>query len=805
MFKFKYLVSAALLLSQSLIHVQAAQEFAVEDIRVEGLQRVSLGAALLQIPVRVGDTVSDQTISNSIKQLYRSGNFENIEALRDGNTLILRVTERPTISNIAYSGNKDIKQEQLEQSLIASGISVGEPLDKTQLSNIEKSLEDFYYSSGKYSAKVSAIVTPLPRNRVDLTFNFQEGVSAKIEQINLIGNRDFSDGEIIKRMSLTDSVAWWNVLGDKKYQSQKLAGDLETIRSFYFDRGYVRFDIKSTQVALTPDKKGIYITINIDEGEVYSIDEVILNGNLLDKSEEMNALVTLEPGDMYSGAEVTATEEVLSQYLGRFGYAYPKVDVFPDIDDVTRTVKLNFNVEPGNRFYVRRVNFSGNTLTKDEVLRREMRQMEGTWLSNRMIEQSRGRLNRLGYFESVEVDTKPLPGSDDQVDVDIKVKEQASGDINGGFGYGTDSGFSLFAGIQQNNFLGTGNRAGFNVNTNKYSKNASLNFTDPYFTVNGVSLGGRVYYSDYEAQEDDVADYNNTTLGVRSTLGFPINEYNRLDASLGLENNVISRNNEYAQLIDFWDIYAENEEEDGRLGFTALDFTLGWDRNTLNNGTMPSAGSTQRLSSKATVPGSELQFVKSSFDTRHYFPITENHDWVVMLRARAAYGFGYGQTGDGVDHILPFFENYFAGGFSTIRGFRSNTAGPKGIEVIGDDYTVTDSSVGGDAMAIGTVEFIVPTPFLDESYIRQVRTSFHFDFGSAWDTKFDYERYKALCTQNCQDLYDYSSPTNIRAAVGVSVQWISPMGPLVFSLAQPLKKYPGDRTEVFSFNIGNSF
>ncbi|GAB1622776.1 outer membrane protein assembly factor BamA [Agarivorans albus] len=783
--------------------------FTVADIRIEGLQRVSLGAALLQIPLRIGDEVDSSQVSDSIKRLYRSGNFEDVQVFRDGDALVFKVLERPTVSNIEYSGNKDIKTEQLEESLRSSGIKIGEPLDKTNLRNIEKSLEDFYYSVGKYSARVKAIVTPLPRNRVDLKFNFQEGLSAEIEQINIIGNQKFSSGELIKRMTLTDSAPWWNVLADQKYQKQKLAGDLETINSFYYDRGYIRFKVDSTQVALTPDKKGIYITINVDEGEIYTVEKVELAGNLLDKSAELNGLVSINQGDTYSGAEVTKTEELLSKFLGRYGYAYPQVNVFPVINDEDKTVVLNINIDPGNRVYVRRINVSGNTITKDEVLRREMRQMEGTWLSSRLVEQSRARLSRLGFFETVDVETVKIPGSDDQVDVNFTVKEQPSGSFNAGVGFGTESGLSLSAGVQQDNFLGTGNRAGINVSTNKYSKNFDVNFTDPYFTKDGVSFGGRFYYTDFEASKADIVDYNNETIGLRGTLGFPVNEYNRLSASLGLEQNKISQLNAYAQIQQFWDIYSPHRNDDGSLTFGSLDTTLGWSRNTLNNGSMPTAGSSQKFDTKITIPGSDVQYFKMSFDTRHFFPITTNHDWAFAVRGKVGYGNGYGQI-EGNDQILPFFENFYAGGYSTLRGFRSNTVGPRALYLVdnnGSSYvTASDDSVGGNALAVGSAELIFPTPFLDEAYIRQVRTTAFLDFGTVWDTEFDYERYSQMqCIRYCDRFGDYSSPDRIRASVGVSIQWFSPMGPLVFSFAKPIKSYEGDRSEAFSFNIGQTF
>jgi len=807
------LLTAAILLAGSLgATVTAApqdSQFVVRDIQVEGLQRVTLGAALLSLPIRVGDDLNSRLIADAIKQLYASGNYEDVQLYRDGDVLLVKVKERPTISSITFVGNKDIKDEQLQQSLDASDIRLGEPLDRTTLSSIEKGLEDFYYGVGKYSAQVKAIVTPLPRNRVDLKFSFTEGRSAQIRQINIIGNQVFSNEELVNQLQLTADTAWWDLFADQKYQKQKLQGDLETLRSYYLDRGYIRFKAESTQVSITPDKRGVYITINVSEGAQYRLSKVNLAGNLIGKADELEKLIQISPGERYSAADVTAAEERINRFLGRFGYAYPKVTTYPSINDDTKQVELNISVDPGNRVYVRRINFSGNLITKDEVLRREMRQLEGAWLSNRDVEQSKTRLNRLGFFETVNVETNRVPGRDDLVDLDFKVKEQAAGSFNAGIGYGTESGLSLQAGVQQSNFLGTGNKAGINVNTNKYSKNLDINYTDPYFTVDGVSLGMRAYYTDFESSQANIVDYNNTTYGLRGSLGFPVDELNRLDFSMGAERNRLSQLKAYEQIQRFYDIYRDQIEADGSVAFDTLDLTAGWSRNSLDKGVFPTDGSRQSASFKITVPGSDLQYFKLSGETSHYFPLNESHSWSLMARARLSYGNGYGQNG-GSDQILPFFENYYAGGFKTLRGFRSNTVGPKAVfrtSVEGASGTIgSQEAVGGNALAVTGLELIMPTPFLDEAYTHQVRTSVFIDVGSVWDTEFDSSLADLdNCFSNCDFIRDFSNPGDIRASWGTSLQWLSPMGPLVFTLAWPLKQFAGDRTEVFNFNIGRTF
>lgn len=803
---------ATCLLSASLV-AQAQSTvapFVVKDIQVNGLQRVTLGATLLSLPVRVGEEMDAARTSEAIKSLYASGNFEDVQLLRDNGILVVQVTERPTIAGITFSGNKEIKEEQLNKSLEGAGVRIGEPLDRTTLSSLEKGLEDFYYGVGKYSAKVKAVLTPLPRNRVDLKFEFVEGPAAEIKQINIVGNKAFSEKQLLGQLELSDSVPWWNVMGDKRYQKQKLAGDIETLRSYYRDRGYLKAEISSTQVSMSPDKEGVYITLNISEGDRYTVSGVSLRGDLIDRQSELAALVPMVPGDLYSAADVTHTEEVLSKFLGRFGYAYPKISTFPQIDEASKKVELVINVDPGSRVYVNRINFSGNIITKDEVLRREMRQMEGTSLSSEDIEQSRTRLNRLGYFENVEVETRRVAGETDLVDLDVNVKEQPAGSINFGVGFGTDSGFSIQAGLQQENFLGTGNRVGINSQMNDYSKDVSLDFTDPYFTVDGVSLGGRIYYRQFDARDANLADYDSTLYGVRALSGFPVNEDNSLNFSVGYEHNTLGKpEDSYDQLNDFWTLH-NSQLDNNDLSFDTFDVTAGWTRNTLNKGYFPTAGNRQNLSLKVTVPGSDLQYYKTSFDDAHYFPIDREHNWVLAGKFRASFGDGYGDTGNG-DQSLPFFENYYGGGFNTLRGFKSNSVGPRAVYAIKDangnptgQYRGDDSTIGGNALIAASVEMIVPTPFAGEDLQRSLRTSVFVDVGTVWDTNYD-GKYASNCASMCDEIYDFGDPSNFRASAGVSMQWLSPLGPLVFSLAAPLKKVEGDRTEVFNFNIGRTF
>ncbi|MGG5573685.1 outer membrane protein assembly factor BamA [Vibrio diazotrophicus] len=789
------------------VSANSAENFVVQDIQINGLQRVALGAALLKMPVRIGDSVDSQDVAGIIKALYASGNFEDVKVLRDGDVLVVEVKERPTIATVSFSGNKAIKEEQLQQNLDASGIRVGEALDRTTLSNIEKGLEDFYYSVGKYNATVQAVVTPLPRNRADLKFVFTEGVSAKIQQINFIGNEVFSDEELLSRFNLNVDVAWWNFLSDDKYQKQVLAGDIEALRSYYLDRGYLKFQVESTNVSISPDKKGVYITLNLTEGEPYTVKGVKFRGELIGKEDDFNALIPFEDGETYNGSAVTQLEEGVKRVLGEAGYAYPQVRTIPEFNDETKEVSLVVNVEAGKRIYVRDIRFVGNNATRDEVLRREMRQMEGSWLSSKAIDTGKARLSRLGFFETVDVQTVRVPGSEDQVDLVYNVKEANSGSVNFGIGYGTESGVSFQVGLQQDNFLGTGNRVGINAMTNDYQKNITLEYRDPYWNLDGVSLGGKVFYNQFEASEAGIVDYTNESYGTNLTWGFPFDELNRFEFGIGYTHNKIGNLSPYLQIEQFLIAQASNVDSDGSLVTNDFDINLSWTRNNLNKGYFPTAGNYQRAFYKMTVPGSDAQFFKLQYDVRQYLPLTKKHEFALLLRGRLGYGNGYGQT-DGNDNLYPFYENFYAGGFTSLRGFGSNSAGPKAVY---RDYSssnngsdiASDKSVGGNAVALGSVELIFPTPFASDEARNQIRTSIFFDMASVWDTEFDYR--KGGADYGNEYYYDYSDPTNYRSSYGVALQWMSPMGPLVFSLAKPIKIYEGDDEEFFTFTIGKTF
>ena len=801
----------------------ANSDFVIDDIRIQGLQRVALGAALTYVPVQVGDKLSDFRVKQVIRSLYSSTHFESISVARDGNTLVIKVTERPTISNIIFEGNDDIKDDQLQDSLNGSNIIVGEPLDKTVLNSIENGLKDFYYSIGKYNADVTAIVTPLPRNRVDLKVLFEEGDAASITQINIVGNEIFSDQELFDQMELKFNRPWWDFMSETRYQQQTLSGDMETITSYYMDRGYLRFAIDSTQVSMTPDKDAIYITLNVSEGEQYNVSEVEVIGDLIGQDEIIKQLVPLRTDILYNQAQVTYAEEFVSKYLGRFGYAYPTVTTIPEINDEDNTVKLTLSVEPGKRIYVRRINFAGNNVTADDVLRQNVTQMEGAWLSNQSLETSKIQLSRLTYMEEVEFDTIRLPGKEDQVDVNFSVKEQPAGSFNAGIGYGDRTKLSLQAGIQQDNFLGTGKRVGISLNTVSYQQSVSVSYTDPYFTIDGISLGGTLSYSEFDGGSFNVINYNSKQFAVGANLGYPIDAVNRINFGLTYTNVELFNRSSYEQTDRFYNQFIDPANPDAAIKYDSVQASVGWFRNTLNRGVFPSDGSSQRASVSVTTPNSDVQYFKSTIDTKFYFPLTRNQRWTVLARARLGYGNGYGDV-DGVEQMLPFTENFTAGGSDTLRGFENNTVGPRGIQRISQGTITTPDgtvipglpindtlfssrrSLGGNALALAGLELIVPTPFIETEFDKSVRTSLFFDVGNVWDTEFDYDEFKDLSLSATSDeLLDYSDWKLFRSSAGLSVQWISPMGPMVFSFSKAVKQREGDDAKFFTFNIGQTF
>lgn len=784
--------------SQGAPAVSSYNGVVIENIDVRGLNRVSLGAVLLALPIRQGDSLTSENVALSMKRLYATGNFSDVSLQLQGRTLIVNVKERPTIGNITFVGNSQIQEDVLRGVIDQQGLRVGEPINEQLLGQIEKSLEDFYHSAGMYQADVKPVITYLPRNRVDVKLEFFEGEAAAIEQINIVGNKAFSEDELLAQLELRDDVPWWNVISNSRYDAQKFSGDLETLRSYYMDRGYVRFNVDSTQVSMTSDRKGLYLTVAVSEGDQYTVGDCNIMGNTLKHGEEMRKLITLEKGDVYSAREVTNIEKVLTNYLGKYGYAYSRVTAVPQYDEDKKVVNINFMVEPGQRVYVTNVEVVGNTQTDDTVIRRELRQMDGTWLSTEDIERSKSRLNRLGFFETADVTTERNGISSDTATVKATVKEQPTGSIQGGVGYGTSSGFMISASISQNNVFGWGSKAHISAYQNDYREHIEVGYTEPYYKIDQISLGGRIYYDNFHGDDANVVSYENKTVGMDITAGYPLSENVYISYTAGVQHMDIKSNKAFLQAIDFWRTYGEGEMSNDFLNFT---FEINLNRNNLNRSVFPTSGSRQNISLFSTIPSiSDLQYYKIDAQTYHYFPLTSDHDFVFSIRARGAYGDGYGNSG-GMAQKLPFFDNFYLGGDQWLRGFKRNSVGPRALYIAGQNSVSVDDddNVGGNALLAVSAELIVPTPFISDSYKNQIRTALFVDAGTLWDTSAgDY-------LNAYPNAPEYDDPSRYSMSAGLSVTWLSPVGPLSFNLARPLKKQDGDDDEVFSFEIGGRF
>ena len=740
----------------------AQDGFVVDDIRLEGLQRISAGTVFNYLPVQVGDRVTPERTAEAIRALYGTGFFNDVRIERDGDTLVVAVVERPSIASIAFSGNDILSTEDLETSLRNVGFAQGRVFDRGVFDQVEQELRRSYFAVGKYAVQITSTVTPLERNRVAINFDIVEGDAATIKQINVVGNEVFDDDDLVDLFSLKTS-RWYSALTKSdQYSKQKLAADLEALRSYYLDRGYINFNIDSTQVSITPDKRDVYITINVTEGDQYGVGEVRLAGELIVDREELFERVQVVKGDVFSRKDVTETTAALTERLGQEGYAFANVNAVPEIDEATKLVTLTFFMDPGKRVYVRRINFKGNTKTRDEVLRREMRQLEGAWISTNAVERSKVRLDRLGFFETVNVETPAVPGTTDQVDVEFNVVESPSGNLVIGAGFSQGQGLIVSTSVTQENVFGTGHRVTLNLNTSDVNRNIGFSWLNPYFTLDGVSLGVDAYYRTTDAEDAGIADYTLDELGGGFSVGLPISEFNFVNLGLVAENTKFKPGNgASAEVLAF-------ERENGRE-FNTLTVTASWANDTRNSRLFPDRGTLSRLSAEVAIPGLDLSFYKVTARHQRFFPLFR--DITLMMDGEVGYGDGLGDTGD-----LPIIDNFFAGGIRSVRGFEANTLGPR--DSLGEP-------LGGNFKVVGNFELILPLPFIADS--RNFRVTTFFDIGNVFGPGQRFE------------------VGDLRYSAGVSAVWLSPLGPLTFSVAAPLKTEDQDDTQPLQFTFGTSF
>lgn len=765
-----------------------ADVFTVSDIRLQGLQRVSAGTVFNLLPINVGDTVDEVSIRQLVRILFQSGYFNDIRMARDDDVLVITLVERPAIESIEIEGNKAIKTDALLDGLGQQGLKEGEIFKQATLERVGIELERQYVAQGRYGASIATNVEELPRNRVAIKIDVEEGKNSGIRHINIVGAQVFDQETLLDQLELKHPSLFSFYRNDDKYSREKLGGDLEKLESYYKDRGYVQFEIDSTQVSITPDRRQVYITVNVDEGAKYTVRDVNLVGELNDiRPEDLRRLFVVGPDQVFSQALVTATEERLTQALGNSGYTFATASGIPKIND-DGSVDVEFFVDAGKRAYVRRVSFAGNTVTQDGVLRREMRQMEGGWASTSQIDLSKVRLERLGYFKTVNVETPEVAGTDDQIDVDFTVEEQPSSSISATLGYSQGYGLILGANYQASNVLGTGNTLGAGVSYSKFQRAANVNYFDPYFTMDGISRGFNVFLRESNYDEANIARYTTNAYGAGLNFGFPIGETRRINFGGTVEYTEITEGQFPAQEIsEFID----------KNGNNSLNYkvNLSWSSSTLNRGLFPTRGRAQSLAFEAAVPGSDLQFYKLIYQGQIYFPLAPA--WSVRLRTELGFGDGYGSTGG-----LPFYENFFSGGFGSVRGFKTNTLGPRStdpaIDINGDGipdpvFTRDPPPFGGNLLTEASAELIFPLPFIEDT--SQFRPVVFFDAGNVFNT-------------NCPEVSTICSDFDageLRYSVGVSVTWITGLGPMTFGLAKPFNAGEFDDTETFQFELGRTF
>lgn len=756
------LISRAWLAFSATLYASAAlaiDPFVIRDIRVEGIQRTEAGTVFSYLPVKVGDRMDDEKAAQSIRALFATGFFRNVTLEVDGTTLVVVVQERPSIAQIEFIGVKEFDKEALLKGVRQMGLAEGRIFDKSAVDRAEQELKRQYLSRGKYSAEINTTITPLERNRVAINFSVAEGESSKIRQISIIGSKAFSEKQLLGLFSLREpGLMTWYSKADQ-YSRQKLSADLETLRSYYQDRGYLEFNVDSTQVSITPDKKDIYITIGITEGEKYTVSDVKVGGQLLVPEPEIRKLITVKPGEVFSRAKLTESTKAINDRLGNDGYAFANVNAVPELNKEKKIAAFTFFVDPGRRVYVRRINVVGNTRTRDEVIRREMRQVEGGWYSGEKITLSRQRVDKLGYFNEVTLETPAVQGTTDQVDVNVTVVEKPTGNILLGAGFGSGSGVTLSGAVSQQNIFGSGKHVSVAVNSAKINTDYSLSYTDPYFTVDGVSFGYDIFHRKVDAASSGLGQYETKTTGASIRFGVPVTEIDTVQYGLSYENTAITT---FAGSPLFYTDYVNTFGSDN----SALAANIGWARDGRDSLIYPTKGSYHRAFAEVGMPGGTLRYYRTSYQYQRYFPLAR--DYTLMLNGEIGYGEGYGGK------PLPFFKNFFAGGVSSVRGYKLNTVAPR--DGNGDPR-------GGNRKLLGNVEFLFPFPGLAND--RSVRMSAFFDAGMVTDNKYDFG--------------------DFRYSTGVSVFWVSPFGPLKVSVAMPLVNKVGDRKQVFQFTFGGAF
>jgi outer membrane protein insertion porin family len=800
-------IAALILLASLSAQAFAFDPFVVSDIRIDGLSRISAGTVFNYLPVSKGDRLTNDEAQRAIRALYQTKFFSDVEFDRDGSILVIKVVERPSIAKLTLRGNKDIKTDDLKKGLKQIGLAEGETFDRLALDNVQQELIRQYYNRGKYNVSVIPHVVRLNRNRVAIDIEIREGKAAKIQEINILGNHAFTDKQIRKdfESNTPGLMSWYSK--DDQYSREKLSGDLEKLQSFYMNRGYADFAVDSTQVSISPDKRGMYIDASVKEGEVYKVTDVKLLGKLILPEKTLRQFVYIKKGQTFNRAAIEASTKAIKAILANLGYAYAKVTPIPKLDKEKRTVDLTLYIEPGQRVYVRRIVFQGNTGTEGDVLRREMRQLEGSWYSQAAVDRSKIRLQQLGFFKKVEISKKRVPGTQDQVDVDVKVEEQSAGSLQFGVGYSQYSGIILNASVSQRNLFGTGDSFSVSGSRSTYSTSFGLNYYNPYLTDDNVGIGYNATYTKSNYGNTTFANYATSDKSFSTYLGIPVTEYDALRVGLGISSNQINLIPGYSPqpLIDY-------QNQIGHRTMHSWTGTLGWNHDTRNGYWAPTRGGLISASTNVALPGSTVQYWKLTAEANHYWPIGKG--FVLYLDGQIGYGKTYGQNGisdanfaalqaNTTDHPIvdmrqafPFWENFYSGGVRDVRGFQDNTLGPRicplansvpqsnGLCSLGGYYA---QPIGGAFKVLGSAEVYIPLPFLKD--VNTARVAWFVDVGNAYK---DYQSFNA---------------STLRASTGLSLHWQAPIGPLIISFAVPFRTQPSDGhyEERIQFTFGSQF
>ncbi len=736
------------------------RDFVIRDIRVEGLQRTEAGTVFSYLPVKVGDTFSDRSATDSIKALFATGFFKDVRIEAEGDVLVVIVEERPAIGELEINGAKEFDKDTLKKALKEIGLSESKIFDRALLERAEQELKRQYLSRGKYSAEIKTTVTPIERNRVRVVLDIKEGESATIKTIRVLGAKAFPEKELLGQFELNTGGLFSFFSKSNRYSRQKLAGDLEKLRSYYLNNGYMEFNIDSTQVQISPSKEDVYITINVNEGDRFTVGSVKLAGDLLGKDAEFNKLLTIKPGETYNGQLLSDVQKAISDRMGAFGYAFANVNAAPDINREKRSVDFTLYVDPGRRVYVRRINIGGNTRTKDEVVRRELRQFESSWYDAEKIRLSKDRLNRLGYFKDVNVDTPPVEGTADQIDVNVAVTEKPTGNLLLGAGFSSTDKLILSAGIQQQNLFGTGKTLGLELNTSRLSRTVAISQTDPYFTADGISRSYDLFQRTTNPAVLGLGDYKLTSTGAGIRFGYPLSEFERITFGTSYEQTDLS-------VGQFAPTRFKRFVEDFGESSDAVLVSVGYGRDNRDSALTPTRGFLRRLNTEVTLPVAEQRFIRTTFQETHYFPIGKNY--TLGLNGELTIGSGIG------GNPYPIFRNVFAGGIGSIRGFQTASIGPR------DENGIP---IGGSKRIIGNAEFYFPIP---GSFDKSFRLFTFLDAGNVFPSS------------------EPLSLSGLRASYGLGLSWVSPVGPLKFSLGRPISAKPGDRTQTIQFTVGTGF